>query len=151
MLKSFNRKLKNQKGFTLIELIVVVIIVGILASVAVPLYTGYIKRAKISEATSSIGAVKTALMGKYQKDAAFPSACSDSAAIKTDLGITLEVTKWTYATTAAGVITATATGAAGGNLSGGTISLTPTINSGDGSISWAWSSDGTIITSNDLP
>ena len=150
MLKSFNRKLKNQKGFTLIELIVVVIIVGILASVAVPLYTGYIKRAKISEATSSVGAVKTALMAKYQKDGAFPNACGDSAAIKTDLGIVLDVTNWTYATDGDGDIAATAIAAAGANLVGGTITLTSTVN-GDGSISWAWSSDGTIITSNDLP
>ena len=41
-------------------------------------------------------------------------------------------------------------GIAGANLVGGTITLTSTVN-GDGSISWAWSSDGTIITSNDLP
>jgi len=52
--------LKNKGGFTLIELMVVVIIVGILASVAVPLYTGHVKKAMASEGAALLGSVKTA-------------------------------------------------------------------------------------------
>ncbi len=53
-------KKNKKKGFTLIELMTVVIIVGILASVAVPLYRGQVKRAMASEGAALLGSVRTA-------------------------------------------------------------------------------------------
>ena len=55
----FRRK-PNQKGFTMIELMVVVVIVGILAAIAIPIYGKYIKNARVSEATGRIGEIVTA-------------------------------------------------------------------------------------------
>jgi len=52
---------KLQKGFTLIELMIVVAIIGILAAVAVPAYQDYTVKAKVSEAASLTGSVKTAI------------------------------------------------------------------------------------------
>ncbi len=54
------RKNKNQKGFTMIELMVVVVIVGILAAIAIPIYGKYIKNARMTEAAGRIGEIITA-------------------------------------------------------------------------------------------
>lgn len=53
--------MENRKGFTLIELMVVILIVGILAAVAVPIMRGRIDSAKWSEANASAGAIRTAV------------------------------------------------------------------------------------------
>ncbi len=58
---------EKQRGFTLVEMMVVIIIVGILAAVAVPLYTGYVEKSKITEATSIIGAIITSEKVEMQR------------------------------------------------------------------------------------
>ena len=52
--------LKNKSGFTMVELMIVVIIVGILAAVAIPLYTTNVKRAIRTEAEATLGAIRSA-------------------------------------------------------------------------------------------
>jgi type IV pilus assembly protein PilA len=59
MLSKLRKSMKNQKGFTLIELMIVVAIIGILAAIAIPNFLSYQKKAKTSEAKTNLGAIRT--------------------------------------------------------------------------------------------
>lgn len=78
---------KNQKGFTLIELMIVVAIIGILAAVAVPAYQDYISRAKITGTFSQLDMMKTTLSEQYLATAKMPAATSK---LWTDLKAAME-------------------------------------------------------------
>ncbi len=74
----FNEKEKNmkrmQQGFTLIELMIVVVIVGLLAAFAIPAYQDYIVKAKLTKVMSAMDPVKTALASYFEEQGGFPIA-----------------------------------------------------------------------------
>ena len=68
-----------QKGFTLIELMIVVAIIGILAAVALPAYQDYTVRAKVSEGLVLSGGIKTAIEETYQGKGATDMTCTTAS------------------------------------------------------------------------
>ncbi|MCI8209082.1 pilus assembly protein [Pseudomonas sp. S25] len=98
--------MKAQKGFTLIELMIVVAIVGILAAVAIPSYQNYTRKAAYSEVLTAMAAIKTG-MGVCLSQAAALADCDTAA----EIGVTLPPVSTTGAVNniaiGAGTITAT--------------------------------------------
>lgn len=68
--------MNTQKGFTLIELMIVVAIIGILSAIAIPAYQDFTKKAKLSEPMNVAGAAKTKLEVEFQTTGSFPGDTS---------------------------------------------------------------------------
>ncbi|MEC4767264.1 pilin [Halomonas sp. CUBES01] len=139
---------KHQGGFTLIELMIVVAIIGVLASIAVPQYQNYVARAQVSEAISLASSAKTAVSEYYITNGSFPDS-NTKAGISanddgTDIGSYVQSVKVenegkiTVAMSSSGVVS---------DLQGKSLQFTPDSSTGDddnsGAIKWSCGASST--------
>jgi type IV pilus assembly protein PilA len=91
-----DRKMTGRKGFTLIELMVVILIVGILAAASIPLMRGRIDSAKWAEANATAGTIKSAVRVYFAENGAGITGSMGVAATQTALGFTTGDLTGTY-------------------------------------------------------
>ncbi|MBI1173811.1 MAG: prepilin-type N-terminal cleavage/methylation domain-containing protein [Sideroxydans sp.] len=99
--------MKHAKGFTLIELMIAVVVVSILAAIALPAYTNYTKRGKISEATTNLSSLRVSMEQYYQDNRTYLNGAACGVTMPTTPAVqyftyTCAATQNTYTITATG-------------------------------------------------
>ncbi len=140
---------RTSRGFTLIELMIVIAIIGILAAIAIPTYQNYVIRAEVTEGLSLMSGAKTAVGTYYTQNSKLPGN-NTSAGIAAAAAIVGRYVS--QVSVASGLIQATFSSTnskqhANKALDGKNLELSPITTSGGGSLQWTCGTPG----SNGIP
>ena len=118
--------MRSSRGFTLIELMIVIAIIGILAAIAVPAYQNYTIRAQVSEGLHLSGGWKAAIQEFYSQNGTWPNSSDLSGFVSSQGKYTSDIS------VSSGVITITYAGAqVNQTISGSALTLVPYTNDND--------------------
>ncbi len=138
--------MKKQQGFTLIELMIVIAIIGILAAIAIPAYQDYVIRSQVTEGLSLADGAKTAVAEFYSNKGSFPTSNASAGLAGASTITGNYVTK---VDVSSGPIVITYGNKVNKAVSGKTLELSPTTSGG--SITWTCKSPSQGVANKYLP
>jgi type IV pilus assembly protein PilE len=112
---------RNAQGFTLVEVMIVVVIIAILSAIAIPGYADYVTRGRVIEATGGLGDARNKMEQFYQDNRAYPTGCVIAPAAPGPTQVQLQQLQYfalACAFPAANQFVVTATGIATGPMNG---------------------------------
>ncbi|MBL1386189.1 MAG: prepilin-type N-terminal cleavage/methylation domain-containing protein [Colwellia sp.] len=129
---------QKQQGFTLIELMIVIAIIGILAAIALPQYQTYTKKARFSEVVLAASSAKGLVDVCFQTRGAGDLANCDSAA---KIGLSAGAADGEHVNAVAVAANAVITATGEASVDSATYILTPSVSANNGTLTWAQTGD----------